>query len=167
MGVFVSIFDEIINRLNSENIPSGLLEDIKEIQIGPKKDNQGVNKYPSLVISTQPSFITESFEGARRDRKIADLSINIRILDKVTASRAINLYFDTSTQKGILYLIEKILDVIHTDSSGNLDPRFASLGKRSAIVEVGELQLLQDEVLMCDISITAQLKDFEINKRRT
>jgi len=120
---------------------------------------------PAIFLSI--SSIQEDYNLILSQNRISSVvDIKLTVIDGIEDPSVSNQYYDTDTREGILYLIEEILDVLNEDTSQSLDPRFGKNALKANTAFMGPIEKVSDNILMCDITITARTNQFTINNRR-
>lgn len=164
-GVFLDILEEVRNRIDTASIgiPSA------NIQIGVKEEIIKNDKTPYIAIYPGDPFITEQFGriDGRYQQKSAVVRLTLFVSYQVANKDAVNqLYATTGGQgSGWLYFIQTLLDVIHTNTSGSLDPRLAGKSELAPPVEVKNIEYHSGRII-CQIDLAYETPAFTINNRR-
>lgn len=163
MGVYVNVLNEFENRLRAEIAPTKILEDVKDVYVGKRQNVDYSIDCPILIIVLE-SGTSESYSG--QFRKVADITVSVTIVERLDDEKAKNLYFDTGTNKGILYLAEKVIDVVNQTSGGVFDPRLQENSFESMAVSMGGIEKISESFLSLEISFVLKTKEFIGNQRR-
>lgn len=162
MGVLVDVIKEVESRLNNEIGAGLLLEDVKNVFVGKRQNMDMAIDCPFLIIVLEAGN-SEQFSGQKR--KVSDLNISINIIDRLVDEKAKNLYFNSTTGKGILYLAEKVLDVIHSNGT-TFDPRLNQNSFESMSVSLGGIEKISEAFLSLPINLTLKTREYIGNERR-
>lgn len=163
MGKIVDVIKEVEDRLRAEIVPAGILDGVKNVFVGKRQNVDFAKDYPLLIIVLEDGS-SERFSG--QERKVADVTISVTIVDRLNNEKEKNLYFDTVAGTGILLLAEKVIDVIHQTSGGVFDPRLAQNSFESMSVSIGGVEKMSEPFLMIPIFFTLKTREFIGNERR-
>lgn len=163
MGSIVNVIEETRSRVVAETAPTKLLEEIKTVLVGKHQAVDFDVDCPFIVIALEGG-VTENFSG--QNRKAADVSISITIIDKIEDERVENLYYNFGAGTGLLFLLEKTLDVIHQTSGGVFDPRLSQNSFESMGVSTGGELKFGESFMGITANLTLKTKEFIGNQRR-
>jgi len=158
MGNKVNLIEEIRNRLETDQ--GGDLTSIKRIRIGSKEEARSLKDYPIININVL-SGEEQPISTTRQAQDSITIEISIFINKKESDS---NLLYDTSTISGGLYLLEKVLNVLDKDTSGNIDLTFAGTARDLRTIN---WSIDQDHasLLIITIVLTVQTISFTVGNR--
>ena len=149
MGVLVDLFEEIRQRLQT-SIDSGSLTEINSLTILPKASFYKGNDYP--IINIWP-LSTAEIPECMHQMFVSVLNVNIQIADNLLADDNNKLY-KTADETGILFLYEKVLNVLDKDTSGNVsltfDGKANNLREYSLDVDEAEGLVIFNSVLVVE-----------------
>ena len=164
MGVYVDIFEEFRNRLQTAQGVGKKLEKVKEVFVGQRTHIDSSLDMPSIALTLSSG--EEVFSG--QNRKRASFVIIVSVFDKVNSENDKNLYFDIAAQSGFVFLFERVLDVLMETTLQELDPRLGQNSyKSSDPITFGEIEKLSDGFLKIDVFITIHTREYLINERAT
>lgn len=146
MGVYVTLIDELRNRIESaqasgKKLDSSTAMGLKKFYIGNRSLVEGLNEMPSIVLSDTDLMITESkfsLNGNKTPagRVVGEVGISLFLKFPITDDHAQNRLYKTSDSTGVLYFIEKLLDVLNETTGQTVDPRMGANSLTSADWEV-------------------------------
>lgn len=161
MGVYIDIFEELRSRFANELGAGNVLEDIKRVYVGRRQDVNFNTDLPLLIMDIDS--ITELYSGQKRKRGI--INVTVSLITKLTDEKAENLIYDTATNSGMLYLIEKVFDVANTNTASEFDPRLAQNSFESMQVSTGPITKLSEGFLQVDLFFELKAREFVGNTR--
>ena len=170
MGVYVTVMNEIVNRLTTaqgsgKKLDSTTAMGLKQFVIGERSAVDGINAMPAILLTMSNTNILETYEGTIRPNKIkSDVSVTLLIKYGLTDEHATNRYFKTSDSTGILYFIEKVLDVLNETTGQVIDPRFGQDAVKPSKAIIGAFQP-HSNYIICELQINFQTAMFAINNR--
>lgn len=121
MGVKVDLLEEIRNRLATA-ASSGTLTVVKRVRVGSVEEARKESDFP--VINIQLNGGIEQADTPNR-RFYDDMDIKVSLIDTKLAEESNSLY-KTSDTTGILYVFEKLLNVLDKKTDGTVDNTFNS-----------------------------------------
>lgn len=145
MGVLVDLFEEIRQRLQTA-ITSGSLTEVNSLVILPKVSFYKKNDFP--IINIWP-LSTAEVPNCMHQGFVSVLNINIQIVHNLLADDNNKLY-KTSDQTGMLFLYEKVLNVLDKNTSGAIDLTFS--GKANNLREYS-LDVVESEGIVIFSSV--------------
>jgi len=175
-NVYIDLIEEVYQRLKlaTENNAFPLMfsfrfysEEIGRsfLRVGATQTVEGNDYLPSLQILWGGA--EEGFSVIASNQMSSLLTVILRIHYPLDDADATNVLYDKTTQKGILYFICEVLDVINTKiETGLHDPRLLASAKDSMRCNVGEIVKNHDK-LTCDIVLTVGTDNFPINRRNS
>ena len=116
MGAYVNLIDQVRERIQNQIDNSGSLAEIKKIIIGNRSRVDIHDTLPVLILEIDS--ITDDYIVIAQGQKNADFSLRLVLLYPLTGADTDNVYYNTTDSTGIIYLIEKILDVLNSRSRG-------------------------------------------------
>lgn len=170
MGVYVGICAEIQSRIQAamatgRALDSATSNGLKRFLVGDRSQVEGLNEMPSavLIVKGISDPVDEPRDIARNKWRC---SIDFTIVVKYGLSDDLNQnrYFNTTSDTGILYCVENILDVLLSTTTGTLDPRMAQSALRSFRASIGPIEPATN-YLTQDIDFTLNSAQFTINQR--
>lgn len=165
--VYTNIVREVVSRIETAMSGTGKLNECKNFYLG---DIDSANEQVDQpVIFMTIDNILESYQAQKKENKSGKLRLIFILSYGLYDARAIeqkSIFYDDSASKylGFLPFIEAFLDVIHSDTSGNVDPRSNNLQRRSIETNVGRI-LKGKQHLETEITVTFTTKDFTMNAR--
>lgn len=168
MGIYVNLLQEIYNRLDfARSNPIGsrsiLLDEIKNIWIGNHSAALGNAELPAITINWKQA--EETTESASYSRLVSNIELIFTIFYPISDIRVNNYLYDYDSNSGFVFLIEKILDVLSSNDVGDLNPSIENKLKIRQGISIGNIELLNDSLMRCEITMQAKLQQFVINER--
>lgn len=166
-NVYTEIVREFVSRINTAIAGAGKLSECKKLYVGDIESTLELIEKPCIFLTVDG--ILESYEAQKREQKSGDIRLNFILVYGLYDDRSIgqsSIYYDDSAAAytGFLPFIEQFLDVIHSDTSGNIDPRTNQLQRRSIQVDMGRILKAQQH-LEAEIIVTCRTTDFSMNRR--
>jgi len=121
MGVKVDLLEEIRSRIATA-ATSGTLTVVKRVRVGSVEDARKESDFPIINIQLEGGI--EQPDTPNR-RFYDDMDIKVSLIDTKLSQEANSLY-KTSDTTGILYLFEKLLNVLDKKTDGTVDNTFNS-----------------------------------------
>ena len=163
MGIYVTALNAIYTRLTAAQATGKKLESVINILVGPRPLIETDIDCPSIVIDIDN--IEENYARSGQKNYI-NATIELSLWVKYTANEdiAVNQFFNTTDGNGLLYLIEKIGDVLNETGSQILDPRVGATIRSPIKLSYGELERIGDKYIF-QLKATIDTPDFLINSR--
>jgi hypothetical protein len=166
VGAITSLIDEVYSRLNTARGAGKKLEEVKNVYIGGRDLVEKPDLTPSILIllSSGETIWDEATRGGVHGYTNIDLKFGIKYPIQTTANAVdINLYYDSLQQTGIIYLIEKMLDVIMETTSQAASPTLAQNSRHKPDVRIGNIGKSDPQTLYCEVDITFATKSHAVN----
>lgn len=149
MGNYINLIEEVKDRLEAAIAEGEVLEDVFRVRIGSKESARGLNDYPIININVK----TGDEEAVSMQRRFScELALEITLITNKLDSDS-NVLYNTATESGSLYLLEKLLNVLDDNISGSVDVGFSNTTHELRIVD----WVLEEEKFI-EITITVTVK---------
>ena len=163
--VYTNVFRELKSRI--ETAKTGKLKELKTLKIGRIQETYNIKEMPR--INMYFDGFSEGYEAQKNQNKKADIRLIFHLVYPLPNNKALdNIYYndDNDLYTGFIPFIEAFLDVIHSDTSGSIDPRINSTARRSFNVE-SDRPGKGENYLDLPIMVSVRTQDFKINERYT
>jgi len=160
--IYTEILREIKSRITTAMTGSGKLTEVKHCIIGDAKQTYEKKDLP--LINIVFDGLIESFEAQKNSNRSGDLNLGLIVLYPVTDSN--NIYYDDNDTPytGYFPFVEKLLDVLCSDTDGNIDMRINTTARKSLSVTAEPAQKIEQGIRQL-FNLTLRSKDFTINER--
>jgi hypothetical protein len=160
---FTDVFREIKSRIDSAK--TGKLKELKTLRIGQIQKSFDLNELPLIYLNWDG--FSESYEAQKKNNKSSEQRLVLHVYYPLYNNNTTeNIYYndDQEPYTGLIPFIEALMDVIHEDTSGTIDPRINQAARKTFDVVSDKLGKL-DNCLELPINLTVKTQDFPINER--
>jgi len=120
MFTIIDVIEEIKTRIQ-DGVTDGDLAGIQSVRVGTREDIRMPLDYPFIIISIE----SLSANSERLTQKISNsMDVKISLVDNKLTNNELNTLYDKANQKGVLYLYEQLLNVLFTNTSGDVNLGF-------------------------------------------
>lgn len=160
--IFTNIFRELKSRITTAQ-DGGDLEELKKLVIGEPEQTFEKKDLPRIYMPFDG--LLESFEAQKNEKRSAELTIGMVVIYPVDSTKD-NIYYDDSSTPytGYIPFIERLLDTICSDTSGNINMRLNAVARKSIEI-TADKAIKQKDSIYQQFSVVVRSKDFTINER--
>lgn len=158
MGNKVNLLNEVYNRLNTAIGSGNDLYGIKRIQFGSREEARKDNDLPIINVKHLGGNEPAHYQN---NGFIDEMRIEITLICSKKPGE--NALFDTGTQTGATYWLEKMLNVLDKNTSGVVDNTFSDTAEniKSYDYDIEE----SNDVVEIAVLMTVQTKHFAAGGR--
>ena len=154
MGKIVNLLEELRDRLQTEQ-SSGTLTEIKRIRVGEISEARLQNDFPIINLSLVSGSIEPSYIKAGHT---APCTFDIRIITNKLKNDSGNSLYKISDSTGIIFLLEKVINALDNNTSGNLDLGFNATAYN---LRTYDYSISEDEdMIECALTLNLTTKQF-------
>ena len=160
MGVLVNVIEEIYNRLNTA-IGSGKdLYGVNVVRIGDRTEARTNSNFPIININFRSAVGEPVY---KRNGNVDIMTIEISLLINKKAGINNNKLYKVSDTSGAIYVLEKLLNVLDKDTSGNVDLSFNSTVTNLRTYDYTIDQT--NDMVEIDVTLTVQTVFYQLGSR--
>lgn len=143
-NIYVDIIEEIKNRLEAQCTETGLLKDFKHVSfVDMVQQAISNNNLPLIVLRINNAGEKIVANDGNNTPLASDISVDIHIISDLESKRDSNMYYNTTTKRGILYYYTYVLDAINTNLDGTKDCKLRGLLRQKMLARLDSITVTE------------------------
>lgn len=117
MGKIVDLIYAVTDRIDKATLAGGLLSDVRQVRVGSTEAARKAGNFPLINFNLKSG---DEKPVALQRRFAHKIVLTATLIDN-KLSNELNRFFDKNSGKGIVYLLEKFLNVLDKGDDGSVD----------------------------------------------
>ena len=125
MGVIVNLIDEVRNRLETATGTGKDLVSVKRVNVGTVEECRKLNDFPFINIGfPSAEELNKRTSGGMTSKLLIVVTLCVNKLAATNGASSSNSLYKKSDESGMLFLLEKVLNVLDKNTSETPDLSF-------------------------------------------